>query len=178
MRSSLLAPPARARASPRLCENVCSLWFMLLSKLPVRCQFIHRAWIWTAGFVRCAAPALFHAPVRRVRCAVLVRRCGQWVRRILFTISIARVLIWREHVAGCSLPLNTESQAIASCLIPKMIQHVQYIHKVIYCNPVGWQIYLRWQFVTMSDASGSHIEPVPTQPSATGAPIIYCELLQ
>ena len=30
----------------------------------------------------------------------------------------------------------------------------------------------------MSDASGSHIEPVPTQPSATGAPIIYYELLK
>ena len=40
--------------------------------------------------------------------------------RILVTISIGRVLIWREHVAGCSLPLNTESQAIASRLIPKM----------------------------------------------------------
>ena len=84
----------------------------------------------SAGFVRCAAP------VRRVRFAVPVRRCGQWVRLILFNISIGRVIIWREHVAGCSLPLNTESQAIASCLIPKMEQYAQYIYIVIDCNPV------------------------------------------
>ena len=76
-------------------------------------------------------------------------------------------LIWRQHVAGCSLPLNTELQAIASCLIPKMKQYAQYICKFIYCNPVDWKFYLLWLLVTMSDASGSHIEPVPTQPSAT-----------
>ena len=106
--------------------------------------------------MRCAGPALFHQPVRRVRCAAPVRRCGQWVRRILFTISTGQVLIWRKHVAGCSLPLNNESQAIAYCLIPEMKQYVQYILKLIYCNPVDWQIYLLRPFVTMSDASGSH----------------------
>ena len=59
-----------------------------------------------------------------------------------------------------------------------MKQYLEYIYIFMYCNPVDGQLCLLHLFVTMRDASGSHIEHVHTQPYATGAPIIYCELLQ
>ena len=41
-----------------------------------------------AGFVRCAAPAFFHAAVREVRRAAPVRWCRMTLMRMLFTIWI------------------------------------------------------------------------------------------
>ena len=81
-----------------------------------------------AGFVRCATPALLHAPVCALRLTGPVRRWWMPVMRILFTTWIGRARIWRENVAGCSLTLNSVSQAIASRFIPKIKQYIQYTH--------------------------------------------------
>ena len=82
LRASILRYDVSEKAKP-CCGSVLEDCIRDLSLLPhqhcARCNP-------RPGFVRCAAPATFHAPMRAVRHAVPARQCGMAVMRMLFTV--------------------------------------------------------------------------------------------
>ena len=80
------------------------------------------------GFLRGTGPALFHTPVRTVRRAALVQRCGMVVMRMLFTIGIE--LDYLSSLLSHREPSSPNSLDQAP---PKMATH-----RRDWCNAPRW----------------------------------------
>ena len=80
-----------------------------LAMFEPRCVFVCVR-VYVPGFVRCAAPTVFHAPVRAVRRAA--PRCGMAVMRMLFTIWIG--LDYRSSVLSHREPSFPNSRDLCT----------------------------------------------------------------